>query len=113
MVLSATPPKQLLYAQNTQVTQLTGLQDALTGDFIDAANLTLTLLDQNGNPMPECIDVAFAYVAGSNGNYQAIYGDENFDPSVGSGYKLIVDGNDGSGNILHLELTAQVLARQN
>lgn len=112
MPITATPPKQTLYAQNTQVVQVTGVQDALTGSFIDTMVMTLTLFDQNGNPINECDGVAFTYVPASNGNYQAIFGDEAFDPPVGSGYKLVIDGNDGSGNILHLELTAQVVARQ-
>lgn len=112
MPLPATLPTQVLYAQNTQVVVVQGLQDFLTGNFLNAAILTLTLLDQNGVQVPGCINVGFAYVAASNGNYQAVFGDESFNPPVGSGYKLVIDGNDGSGNIVHLERTAQVQARQ-
>jgi hypothetical protein len=112
MPLSATPPKQILYAQNTQVIQVTGLLDYLTGNFLNAAALTLTLRDENGNEVPECSGIPFTYVAGSNGDYQAIFGDENFDPEIGSGYILVVDGDAGGGSIIHLEFVAVVQSRQ-
>lgn len=106
-----TPPRFILYVKNTQVIQITGLQDFLTQGFIDDATITGTLFDQNNTPVPECVDLAFDYVAASNGNYQVIFGDEDFNPPIGTGYTLVIDGSEAAGD-LHLELQVEVKVRK-
>lgn len=115
----AMPTKVLVYPGSTQGIQALGFQDVVSGNYINVsspsysgAQLTLTLVDQNGAIVPEVNVLAMAYVAGSNGNYQGIFGDVSFSPTVGSGYTLILNGRDGNGNTIHLELVAQVVLRQ-
>lgn len=111
----AMPVKIVLFPRCSQGIQVSGWQDAISGQYINVtvgsfsgAQLAISLLDENGNAVPECNDVSMSYVIGSNGNWQGTFGDENFQPAVGSGYTLVVDGNDGGGDALHLELVAQV-----
>jgi hypothetical protein len=114
------PVKIVLSPNSTQGIQVSGLQDAISQNYINVnspsysgAQLTLTLVDENGNAVPGCSGVQMTYVLGSNGNYQAVFGaNENFSPPVGSGYTLIVDGNDGNGNSIHLEMITQIEPRQ-
>lgn len=110
MPLFATPSKIILYQSNTQVLQITGLQDALSGNYLNAATITATLEDDQGNAIAECIAIPFTYIPLSNGNYQAVFGDQNFQPPIGTGYTLIVDGNQGGGYI-HLELLVEIQPR--
>jgi hypothetical protein len=111
MTVSATPSKFILYQSNTQVLQVVGLQDNLTGNYLNAATVVGTLQDQNGNNITECTNITFAYVAASNGNYNGVFGDVNFLPPVGTGYTLLIDGNQ-SGSYIHLELMVEIQARQ-
>lgn len=100
---------KIFYQDNTQLVQLLGLQDEISGAFQNAATMSATLLDQNGNEVPNCIDIAMSYVAGSNGNYQGIVS-AAFEPPVGGGYVLVIDA-DSNGAHLHVELQAQVQVR--
>jgi hypothetical protein len=111
MTVSATPSKFILYQSNTQVLQITGLQDFISQSYLNAATIVGTLTDPNGIEVSECVEVPFQYVAASNGNYNAIFGDDNFLPPVGTGYTLIIDGNQNA-EYIHLELLVEIQARQ-
>ena len=111
MVLKATPTKLIFYQENTQAIELFGLQDALTLAYLNAATLTATLVDDDGNQVPECIAVPLTYQPGTNGNYVGVFGDLNFLPPLGTGYTLIIEGNQQTSYI-HLELLVEVQARQ-
>src|SRR5580692_455124 len=103
MSVLATPSKFILYAGNTQVLQILGLQDYLSQTYLNSAAITGTLQDDQGNDVPECTDIAFTYVPGSNGDYNGVFGDQNFQPAIGTGYTLLIDGNE-NGEYIHLEL---------
>lgn len=104
--------KQLITQGCTQSTTIEGLQDDIGGGFLNTwTNIVMTLVDDDGNPQTGCIQIPMTYIGSSNGNYRAIYGDNNFYPQVGTGYKILIDGSQ-SGAFLHLELIAEVIARQ-
>lgn len=111
--ISANLSKQVLYQGNIQGTTLEGLVDKRTGSFLnDWTNLVMTLIDDQGQKVPGCVQIPMTYMVGTNGNYQGVFGDVNFQPQVGTGYKLLVDGSNG-GSTFHLELTVEVQARMN
>ena len=111
-MLSATPSKYILYQGNTQSIQITGLYDEVSSTYLNSATLVATLVDDNGNLADAELDeISFTYVPGSNGNYIATFGDNNFLPLLGTGYTLIIDGNQ-SGSYIHLELLVEIRARQ-
>lgn len=111
MALSATPSKLIFFQENTQAVNILGLQDALTGNFLNAATVSITLQDGDGNQVTGCISVPLNYIVGSNGNYTGSFGDSNFTPDIGTGYTLVVEGNQ-SGNYVHVEMLVEIKARQ-
>jgi len=98
-----------LYPQNTQVIEIDGLQDQLTGDFLNIATVQATLVDQRGNPDPVLNDIAMTYVPGSNGNYQGVV-PFAFNAPLGSGYRLQIQA-DQSGVQAFWSIPAQVVLR--
>jgi hypothetical protein len=113
MPLEATPSKMYVYPGNTQMITVEGLQDlsqlpALV--FLNAASLTATLVDDDGNQIQGCIGIPLTYVLGSNGNYIGTFGDNTFQPGIGTGYTLIVEGSQ-SGGWIHEELIVEVKPR--
>lgn len=68
---------EALYMQNDNLLQITGLQDAATGSYINDATVTVTLKDSadvevTGQSWPTTL----GYVASSNGDYQATLSDQ-------------------------------------
>lgn len=111
MTLTATTRKLILYPGNTQGVLLQAVQDQTTGLFwTNTATITCTLQDDLGNSITGCINVAFAFQSGSQGNFLAVFGDINFQPIVGNNYTLIIDGNN-SGSYLHLEVLVEIRQR--
>jgi hypothetical protein len=104
----------ILYQQNSGWVPLIGLMDMSLDPpayVNDASEITATLFDQNGNPVPELTDVAGVYVEGSNGNYNFPVPAE-FNPPAGGGYVLVVDATAPSGAIAHSEVPAIVGVRE-
>jgi hypothetical protein len=111
MVILATPSKIIISPGNTQVLRIFGLQDNVTGSFLNAASIVGTLQDDQGNVVIGFDEIAFTNVPSSNGDYDAIFGDSTFIPEIGTGYTLIIDGNQ-SGSYIHLELLVEIQPRQ-
>lgn len=81
-----------LYPQNTQVITIEGLQDEVSGNYLNNALVAATLLDQRGNPDPVLNNMQLGYLEGTNGNYQGTV-PETFNPPAfvnkpQSGYTL-------------------------
>ena len=113
MVVMATPLKLIFFQGNTQVITILGLQDSITGAFLNSATLLATLIDEYNNQVVGCIGVSLAYVVGSSGNYQGVFGDASFIPDVGTGYTLVITGSQTSPAVsIRLELLVEVKARQ-
>jgi hypothetical protein len=99
------------YRGNTQILTLKGLYsggDETTGPMVfqNAATVTATLNDSNGNPQPGLSGATLAYVAGSDGWYQYTV-PSSFNSAVGYNYTLMVDADIGIGH-LHREYPANV-----
>jgi len=99
------------YRGNTQILTLKGLYsggDETTGPvvFQNAAAVTATLNDVNGNPVAQINGLTLPYVSGSSGWYQATI-PGSFNAAVGYNYTLIVDADIGIGH-LHREYPANV-----
>jgi hypothetical protein len=98
----AFPSKITLSPLNSQIVKLSGLQNSLTGVYLNSAAVMVTLVDRSGKPVAGCTNLALIYDAGSNGNYQGMI-DASFNPPVGEGYTLRVvatqDGNTANWSI--------------
>jgi hypothetical protein len=107
----ATIAKQILYPKNDQILELIGLQDSETLAYLNAATITGTLKDSVGVEVTGLIDLAFSYVAESDGDYQAQIEGTTFNPTVGGGYILYVDGAQ-SGKDFHIEIPVTIKVRK-
>jgi hypothetical protein len=83
------PPVIYLYPLNTQVVQVTELQDEVTGQFLVSASVTATLFDRRGNPDPVFNNIAMSYVPGSDATYQGVV-PATFNAAIGGGYTLVL-----------------------
>ncbi len=108
-IASAVPRKVVLSQDNTQGLKLSGLRDD-SGNFVNTAVLTATLLDQTREPDSVLNGIQMPYIASSNGDYQGTV-PNSFSPALGSEYTLVIDG-DGEGAHLHLEIVAEVVSRK-
>lgn len=107
-ITSAVPRRVTLVQQNTQGLKLSGLRDD-SGNFVNTAILTATLLDQTRQPDAVLNGLSMPYIAASNGDYQGTV-PSTFLAALGSEYTLVIDG-DGAGAHLHMEIVAEVVAR--
>jgi hypothetical protein len=106
-------PKKFLYSQgNAQIIVFNGLTDAVTGLPIDLEVLEATMIDWNGNQVPGCIAIPLNNTD-LLGDYLGTFGDDSFYPDIGTGYTLLIDGDDGSGGgAIHFEVMVEIVARQ-
>lgn len=115
MALSAQIAKQIFVQGCTQAVLLEGLQDFSGGQGgafqNNWTNIIMTLVDDNGIPVTGCISVPMNYLVSTNGNYQGVFGDNNFYPVPGTSYRLLIDGSN-SGAFIHIEANVEVKARQ-
>jgi hypothetical protein len=86
------PTVVYLFPQNTQLVQIAGLQDQVTGDYLNGATVTATLINFQGNADPVLNQIPMAYVAATNGNYEGIVPD-TFNAPIGSGYVLQIQAD--------------------
>jgi hypothetical protein len=103
------PTVVYLFPLNTQLLQVQGLQDFLSGDYLNSATVLATLLDYRGNPDSVLQNIPMNYVAGSNGNYTGIVPD-TFNAPLGSGYILQITA-DQAGVQGQWSIPAQVKPR--
>ncbi len=105
------PVPSVIYVNplNTQAVLVNFLKDLLSGDFLDAAVVTATLVDQYRNPDPVFNEITLNYTAGSTGNYVGVV-PAAFNPKLGSGYTLILDAAQG-GVENHWEIPVTVKVR--
>lgn len=103
--------KLCLYQGNTGQVLVNGLQDN-DGNYLNAATLTATLLDQNRTVVAQLQNIPLAYVPNSNGDYLGNV-DVPFTPVVGSEYTTIIDGDSGAESHFHLEVPTEVKVRTN
>ncbi|SRR6266403_1379733 len=78
-----------LYPNNTQVIQITELQDKVSGTFLIAATVTATLYDSRGVADPIFNAIPMTYVPGTDATYQGII-PASFTAKLGGGYTLVL-----------------------
>lgn len=98
-----------LYPLNTQVVEIDGLTDVVTGDYLNDATVTATLFDDNDQPDPVLQNIGMSYVAASNGNYQGVVPD-TFNAALGSGYTMVITA-DQAGVQAQWSIPTQVKLR--
>ena len=108
-------PKKLLYSQgNAQIITFSNLRDSTTGSVLNTDSITGNMIDCNGNLVPGCTNVILNS-QDTLGDYLGTFGDNTFYPPVGTGYTLLIDGNDGAdppGGCIHFEVMVEIVARQ-
>lgn len=109
MPLSATPSKFYMYPGNTQALTIIGLFDNVGQAYLNAATLEGSLFDQNGNVVLG--PVVMTYVPGSNGDYTGIFGDNTFQPPIGTLYNFVVTGSQVA-SFIQCEFLVEIRARQ-
>jgi hypothetical protein len=87
----------ILYLGNNSIVDVTGLRNEYTGAFVSDAVVSVTLLDQAGQPVigsnwPLTLD----YVTGSNGVYRATL-PYTLDLVEGGRYLARIQADDGAG----------------
>lgn len=105
------PKLAVFHPKNTQVIDLQGLQDVITGNYLNAAVVTATLYDDRGRVDPIINELVLVYVPGSNGNYQGTVPFQ-FDARDGDGYKLNIMAVQAGVQSLYT-LPAKVTPRSN
>jgi len=98
-----------LYPGNTQVITITGLQDLVTEQFLDAATVTATLYNEHGIADSVLNNITLSYVTASNGIYQGTV-PSGFNAKLGGGYVLKVQAEQ-SGIVVLLTIPAEVRLR--
>lgn len=112
-MIAATPSKLYVNPQNTEVLTLISVVDTVTGiPWGASGSISGSLVDSLGNPVTEFSLVPIPYIPGTQGVFQVSLGDTSFLPNIGTGFTLILDGNQG-GVVLHLEIPVEVQARYN
>ena len=98
-----------LYPQNSQLIEIQGLQDVVSGSYLNGASVSATLLDDRGNPDPVLNNIPMAYLTATNGNYEGIVPD-TFSAALGSGYMLLITAGQ-SGAQAQWSIPAKVQLR--
>jgi len=99
----------IVYIENDNLIQLTGLQDAATSVYVNNATVTVTVTDRKGvNVSGQSWPLTLSYVASSNGNYEGTL-EDGLVLSIGQKYEAKVVADAGSDKIAtwYLDLMAQ------
>lgn len=89
------PVKVVLWPLNDIVLTLAGLQDVITGLYVNGATTIATIYDPDGNQVPGAVNIPMAYVAASQGTYQGSIPYATFNPPVGTQYSCVVTADAG------------------
>lgn len=99
----------VLYAGNDTVLQLEGLQDEVSGNYLDGANVLVTVSDDQGNPVGGAAwPVSLAIVPESKGIYRVTL---PFTLDLQPGKRYIADVTADAGPGLHAEWQLDCVAR--
>lgn len=100
---------QTLYLGNDMLLEVANLRDQATGDYLNAATVTVSLKDSSGVAVVgESWPLALAYITASNGTYRAILRD-TLTLASGARYVATVIADAGEGRRAQWEL--DVVAR--
>lgn len=95
---------QTLYLGNDMLLEVANLRDQATGDYLNAATVTVTLKDSSGVAVAgESWPLAMSYITASNGTYRAILRD-TLTFAAGARYVATVIADAGEGRRAQWEL---------
>lgn len=105
-------PVEFTFTQlNTQLVELDGVVDSVSGAYLNNLNtLVCKLVNSKNQVDPNFQNIALNYIANSNGVYRGVVPGA-FNAPVGSGYRLIIDGSNGT-TLIHLEVPSVVVVRK-
>ena len=86
-------PVLTIYRFNDNTVVWDGMYRASDDEYVDDSTVTMTLTDTDDVPVSSAVDLAMAFVSGSNGQYQGVLpASLNWadDIPVGSGYHLVI-----------------------
>ena len=102
------------FAANSNVLELRGLKDSITGTFINNASVSLSDLQQDDTGetvMPlSGSPITLEYIASSDGNYRAVL-DAELPLVAGKCYVAHIDADGGTDRVGHWEFKFKVLRR--
>lgn len=89
-----------LYVGNDNLVTVTGLFDRVLGQYVNAASVTATVLDQNGATVSGItLPISLAYLSGSNGDYYGTLG-QALNIIDGASYKAVITASSLAGEAL-------------
>jgi len=103
----------VVYIDNTNVLEVRGLAELVTGDFINDATVTMTLKDANGEELAgQDWPWSMAYLADSDGTYRGIIKD-TVEMQDGVEYFAHIDATGGPDQVGHWEFAFKAKIRRN
>jgi len=100
----------VIYEGNDTIIEVKGLKNEVSGDYINAATVAVTLTDTTGVEVTgETWPLAMSYVTGSNGKYRATLAD-TLSLTVGTRYEATISANAGAG--LQAKWVEQLVCQQ-
>lgn len=109
MPVTNIPTLLSLFPNNTQVINFFGLQDIVTGLYLNQATVTASLRTARGDLDPVFQDIPLEFVSGSNGNYQGTIPFE-FNAAIGDGYTVEITAEQAGVQSFY-SLNAEVVLR--
>ena len=93
----SSPSSEVLYFGNDMILEVRGLQNEVTGAYLNSATVTVTLIDKVGAQVAGASwPMSMAYVAASDGVYRATL-PYSLSVTRNARYTAIVDINAGTG----------------
>lgn len=88
-----------VYVSNTNILEVRGLQEAISGDYANGATVSVTIVDECGTAVSgQSWPIAMSYVSGSNGDYRATI-PNTVQLTAGRTYFAQVSANAGANKI--------------
>ena len=103
-----------LYVGNDNLLEVTGLKNQAEDTYLNAATVTVTLIDPTASPQEvagETWPLSLAYVSGSDGDYRATLAD-TLSLSRSTKYVAQISADGGTGLKAYWEVEAVGIARE-
>lgn len=98
-----------LYIGNTNVAVLTGVKSSTSTEFDDSAVISITLLDNAGDPVVGQVWPSVMY--NEPGGIYAATLDDTIEVLLNHHYTAIVDGTGTQGEVMHIQESVQAINR--
>jgi hypothetical protein len=99
------------FIANTNILELRGLKDSLTEAFINDADVTVTLKDEDGDEIGSVSwPISMSYVVNSDGDYRGVLS-ADLPLIAGTCYVAHIDADDGADRDGHWEFRFKPIKR--